>query len=149
MALDESYIDLSNLVNKIQKHYSFESEIAANKPRLSSIHEEGEALCKQSHFASSEIVSQLEDLQSEWNHLIETSNLKKTRLAEANSALIYLHSVDDLDAWLEEVETSIESVDHGKDLNAVTKLLKKLSATEAEVSRYTLCLVITKFNLVC
>ena len=63
VALDESYMDLANLVNKIQKHSSFESELSANKPRLSAVREEGEALCAQSHFASSEIVSQLEDLQ--------------------------------------------------------------------------------------
>ena len=36
---------------------------------------------------------------------------------------------------MEEVETSLESADHGKDLNSVTKLLKKLAATEAEVAR--------------
>ncbi len=33
LALDESYYELSNLQNKIQKHSSFEAEIAANKPR--------------------------------------------------------------------------------------------------------------------
>ena len=30
---------------------------------------------------------------------METSSLKRTRLTEANSALIYLHSVDDLETW--------------------------------------------------
>ena len=133
VALDESYLDLSNLVNKIQKHSSFEAEIAANKPRLASIKTEGQALCQESHFASIEIASQLEDLQSEWTHLIETSSLKKTRLHEANSALIFLHSIDEFEVWLEEVETGLESEDHGKDMNSVSKLLKKLSTIEGEV----------------
>merc|ERR1711892_880048 len=124
VALDESYYDLSNLQNKIQKHASFEAEIAANKPRLLAINEEGEELCRKSHFASQEIANQLEDLQSERNHLQETSNLKKSRLYDANTALIYLHGLDEFDSWLE---------DHDKDLNSVSKLLKKLQATEADI----------------
>ena len=135
VALDESYCELSNLVNKIQKHSSFEAEIAANKPRLLAIQEEGEDLCRQKHFAGQEIAGQLEDLQSEWSHLMETSNLKKTRLHEANSALVFFHSVDEFEAWLDEVEAGLESGDHGKDLNSVTKLLKRLGSVEAEVGR--------------
>merc|ERR1719300_1072890 len=46
VALDESYLDFYNLQNKIQKHASFEAEIAANKQRLNAIKEEGENLCK-------------------------------------------------------------------------------------------------------
>jgi len=133
VALDESYYDLSNLQNKIQKHASFEAEISANKPRLLAINEEGEELCRASHFASQEIASQLEDLQSEWNHLLETSNLKKSRLHDANTALIYLHGLDEFDSWLEDNEGILVSEDHGKDLNSVSKLLKKLQATEADI----------------
>jgi len=133
VALDESYYDLSNLENKIQKHASFEAEIEANKPRLLAINDEGEQLCRKSHFASQEIANQLEDLQSEWNHLQETSNLKKSRLYDANTALIYLHGLDEFDSWLEDNEGILESADHGKDLNSVSKLLKKLQATEADI----------------
>merc|ERR1719347_742959 len=133
VALDESYYDLSNLQNKIQKHASFEAEIAANKPRLLAINEEGEELCRRSHFASQEIAGQLEDLHSEWNHLQETSNLKKSRLHDANTALIYLHGLDEFDSWLEDNEGILVSEDHGKDLNSVSKLLKKLQATEVDI----------------
>merc|ERR1711892_192516 len=133
VALDESYYDLSNLQNKIQKHASFEAEIAANKPRLLAINEEGEELCRKSHFASQEIANQLEDLQSERNHLQETSNLKKSRLYDANTALIYLHGLDEFDSWLEDNENILVSEDHGNDLNSVSKLLKKLQATEADI----------------
>ena len=58
VALDESYLDFYNLQNKIQKHASFEAEIAANKQRLNAIKEEGENLCKKDHFASQEIANQ-------------------------------------------------------------------------------------------
>ena len=134
VALDESYYDSYNLQNKIQKHASFEAEIAANKPRLSSVQDEGADLCKKSHFASQEIANQLEDLQVEWNHLLETSNFKKTRLGDANEAIIFLHVVDDFDAWLDDLEKILESDDHGRDLNSVSKLLKKLQATEADIA---------------
>merc|ERR1719500_1390904 len=58
VALDESYYDLSNMQNKIQKHVGFEAEIAANKPRLQAIRDEGEGLNDRNHFASSEIAVQ-------------------------------------------------------------------------------------------
>ena len=133
VALDESYCDPYNLQNKIQKHASFEAEIVANKPRLSSVQDEGEQLCKNSHFASQDIANQLEDLQSEWNHLQETSNFKKTRLRDANEALMFLHVLEEFESCLDENEKVLESEDHGKDLNSVSKLLKKLEATEADI----------------
>ena len=95
--------------------------------------EEGAELCSRGHFASSEIAGQLEDLASEWQHLQDTSGFKKQRLQEANEALIFLHGLDEFDSWLEEVEKVLESADHGKDLNSVSKLLKKVTATEADI----------------
>ena len=44
-----------------------------------------------------EIVAQLEDLQSEWSHLVDTSAIKRTRLNEANSALVYFHSIEEFE----------------------------------------------------
>ena len=130
---------ISNLQNKIQKHAGFEAEVAANKSRLVAINTEGEELCSRGHFASQEIAGQLEDLASEWTHLQDTSKLKRERLHEANTALIYLHGLDEFETWLEENERLLESEDHGKDLNSVSKLLKKLQATEADIlSRFFL-----------
>ena len=97
MALDESYYDLSNLQNKIQKHAGFEAEVAANKSRLVAINTEGEELCSRGHFASQEIAGQLEDLASEWTHLQDTSKRKRERLHKANTALIYLHGLDEFE----------------------------------------------------
>ena len=141
VALDESYYDLSNLQNKIQKHAGFEAEVAANKSRLVTINTEGEELCSKGHFASQEIAGQLEDLASEWTHLQDTSKLKRERLHEANTALIYLHGLDEFESWLEENERLLESEDHGKDLNSVSKLLKKLQATEADILSRFYCYI--------
>ena len=91
MALDESYYNLSNLQNKIQKHVGFEAEVAANKSRLVAINTEGEELCSRGHFASQE------DLASEWTHLQDTSKRKRERLHKANTALIYLHGLDEFE----------------------------------------------------
>ena len=97
VALDESYYNLSNLQNKIQKHAGFEAEVAANKSRLVAINTEGEELCSRGHFASQEIAGQLEDLASEWTHLQDTSKRKRERLHKANTALIYLHGLDEFE----------------------------------------------------
>ena len=42
-------------------------------------------------------MAQLEDLQSEWSHLVDTSAIKRTRLNEANSALVYFHSIEEFE----------------------------------------------------
>ena len=104
-----------------------------------SIQKEGVELCQRSHFASQEIAAQLEDLHSEWSHLLDTSSLKRARLLEANSALIYLHSLEEMEIWLEEVEAVLESDDHGKDLSSVAKLLKKLQVCSRGLMQKTRC----------
>ena len=73
VALDESYLELANLQNKIQKQAGFEAEVTANRSRLEAVNLEGDELCSRSHFASQEIAGQLEELGKEWQHLQDTS----------------------------------------------------------------------------
>ena len=118
VALDKSYYNLSNLQNKIQKHAVFEAEVAANKSHLMAINTKGEELCSTGHFASQKIASQLEDLASKWTFLEDTSKLKREKLHEANTALIFLHGLDELKTLLEEYERLLESGDQRNDLNS-------------------------------
>lgn len=83
MASDENYRDSSNLQSKIQKHIAFEAELVANKGRIGGVSNEGESLIREGHFASVEIQSKIDELETDWRSLQETSATKRDRLNEA------------------------------------------------------------------
>ncbi|KAJ8678764.1 hypothetical protein QAD02_014551 [Eretmocerus hayati] len=133
VASDENYREATNLQSKIQKHVAFESELAANKGRVSAVTSEGEALVKENHYASKEIRVRLDELEAEWELLQETSKLKKTRLDDAYQALLFNRTLDEFEAWIDEIETQLQSEDHGKDLSSVAHLLKRHTNLENDV----------------
>lgn len=133
VASDENYRDSSNLQSKIQKHAAFESELMANKGRVAAVINEGEALIEENHYASKDIQERLDDLEAEWRHLQETSELKKNRLNDAYQALLFGRSLDEFETWMDEVETQLQSEDHGKDLSSVANLLKRHTNLENDV----------------
>lgn len=137
MAGDENYTDPTNLQNKIQKHATFEAEITANSNRLQNIVAKGQDLIDAKHFASSEIKTRLDEVEADWKHLQELSDLKRERLNDAYQALLFNRSMDEFEAWLSQVETLISSGDYGKDLASATNLLKKHQAVENEVQQHT------------
>ncbi|CAL7939039.1 unnamed protein product [Xylocopa violacea] len=133
VASDENYRDSSNLQSKIQKHAAFEGEMMANKGRVAAVVSEGEALIEENHYASDSIQERLDELEAEWRLLQETSELKKTRLSDAYQALLFGRTLDEFEAWMDEVETQLQSEDHGKDLASVANLLKRHTNLENDV----------------
>ncbi|XP_053986770.1 spectrin alpha chain isoform X1 [Hylaeus volcanicus] len=133
VASDENYRDSSNLQSKIQKHAAFESELMANKGRVAAVVNEGEALIEENHYASDSIQERLEELEGEWRLLQETSELKKNRLNDAYQALLFGRTLDEFETWMDEVETQLQSEDHGKDLSSVANLLKRHTNLENDV----------------
>ena len=83
VASDENYHDPSNLQSKIHKHLGFELELFANRGRVGAVTVEGEALIGAGHFASIEIQTRLDELESAWRELQESSHLKRDRLNDA------------------------------------------------------------------
>lgn len=137
VASDENYRDPSNLQSKMQKHATFDAEITANSGRIQNIILKGQELIDSKHFASNEIQTRLGELETDWKHLQELSDLKRDRLNEAYQALLFNRSVDEFEAWLTQVEAQLASTDYGKDLASVNNLLKKHSAVENEVQQHT------------
>lgn len=117
IATDECYKEPSNLQSKIQKHSVFDAELLANSSRISSIIAEGENLIDAKHFASNEIQQQLELVETEWSKLQDASRIKKIRLVQAYDALIFLRSIDELNSWMDEIETQLSSEDYGMQNN--------------------------------
>lgn len=47
--------------------------------------------------------------------------------------MVFSRTLEDLEAWIEEVEAQLQSEDHGKDLVSVANLLKRHSLLENDV----------------
>lgn len=145
VALDENYREPSNLQSKIQKHTVFDSELNANTNRVEAVIHEGESLIEAKHFASKEIHSQLEMLETDWQKLREASRDKRDRLNQAYEALIFARSLDEFNTWMDEIESHLSSEDYGKDLASVNNLLRKHEMLEADVTHHAdICDMITE-----
>lgn len=83
VASDDSYRDPTNMQSKMQKHQAFEAELTANKGRVNNVNNEGEALIGAGHFASMEIQTQLNELESQWRQLLDETSFKRDRLQDA------------------------------------------------------------------
>eukprot|EP00096_Caligus_rogercresseyi_P009860 TRINITY_DN3445_c0_g1_i1.p1 TRINITY_DN3445_c0_g1~~TRINITY_DN3445_c0_g1_i1.p1 ORF type:complete len:1494 (-),score=668.45 TRINITY_DN3445_c0_g1_i1:164-4645(-) len=136
IALDETYLDLTNILSKIQRHSAFESEVLANEGRLDTLKSEANELSHLHIPVSKEVGQQIKDLSSEWLHLIDTIKMKKIRLEQANGANTYINVLKELRAFEEETSELFQAEDYGKDLNSVKALLKKQTEIEADLGRY-------------
>uniref|UniRef100_A0A1B0AD16 Spectrin beta chain, non-erythrocytic 5 n=1 Tax=Glossina pallidipes TaxID=7398 RepID=A0A1B0AD16_GLOPL len=136
LALDENYREPNNLQSKLQKHNAFDSELLSNASHVQEVIKEGERLIKSEHFAKEEIAQQLEMLEADWLKLKAASNEKKDKLNQAYQALNFNRSIDEFNNWMDEVESHLSNEDYGKDLPAVTNLIKKHERLETDVAHH-------------
>ncbi|XP_023929927.1 spectrin alpha chain-like isoform X4 [Lingula anatina] len=140
-ASDESYLDPTNLQNKVQKHQNFEQELAANQSRIEAVNKQGQDLIDSNHFASDITRERLEEIQELWQQLNEQTEKKSGRLNEASEQQAYNRNVEDVELWLTEIENFLMSEDFGKiitkgDLTSVQNLQKKHALLEADVAAH-------------
>lgn len=137
IAADENYREPINIQNKIQKHATFEAEIFASGERIQNVVEEGKELIVANHYAARDISIRLDELENDWKHLLELSNLKRDRLNEAYQALLFNRSLEEFEMWLTEVENLLKSTDTGKDLASANNLLKRHAVLENDIHQHT------------
>merc|ERR1719362_2814759 len=126
VALDESYLELTNILSKLQRHSVLESEIAANAERIFDVEKVNE-LSKDSSIPANikkEVLQQMEELSADWNHLRETAKSKQIRLLQANKAVEFVNSVDEIVHWLKEADEVLRNDDLGKDVESVISFEK-------------------------
>jgi spectrin beta len=98
--------------------------------------QEGDDLKIQGHFASTLITEECRKLNESWTLLEKASKEKRDRLREAHQALLFNRQADDIEAWMDDVETQLASEDHGKDVMSVNSLLKHHQLLEEDIEKY-------------
>ena len=81
----------------------FESEILSNHERLEVIVKEAEdcSLLTVPESTTREVNQQVDDLKEEWKHLNETMRSKRVRLEQANRAVDFINSVDEVNTYVD------------------------------------------------
>merc|ERR1719210_2049363 len=135
LAEEESYKDHANIQSKHQKHQAFEAELAANADRIQSVLAMGHNLIERAKCAGSEdaVQHRLESISEQWELLTHKTSEKSMKLKEANRQRTFIAAVKDLDFWLDEVKSLLNTDDSGKDLASVQNLTKKHQLVEADI----------------
>ena len=135
LAEEETYKDPANIQSKHQKHQAFEAELAANADRIQSVLSMGENLIDRNKCAGSEdaVQQRLKSISEQWEILSMKTTEKSMKLKEANRQRTFIAAVKDLDFWLGEVESLLNTDDVGKDLASVLNLMKKHQLVEQDI----------------
>ncbi|CAB4055755.1 SPTA [Lepeophtheirus salmonis] len=135
LAEEENYKDPANIQSKHQKHQAFEAELGANSDRIQSVLSMGQNLIDRRKCAGSEdaVQNRLRSISEQWEILTQKTCEKSMKLKEANRQRTFIAAVKDLDFWLGEVESLLNTDDSGKDLASVQNLMKKHQLVEADI----------------
>ena len=135
LAEEENYKDPANIQSKNQKHQAFEAELKANAERIQAVLDMGRNLIDRRKCAGSEdaVQNRLKSIQEQWEILTQKTSEKSMKLKEANRQRTFIASIKDLDFWLGEVESLLNTNDLGKDLASIKNLMKKQQLIEADI----------------
>ncbi|XP_072407098.1 spectrin beta chain, non-erythrocytic 1-like isoform X3 [Chiloscyllium punctatum] len=132
-AQDMSYDEARNLHTKWQKHQAFMAELASNKDWLDKIDRDGKQLISEKPDTEPIVEEKLKYLHRLWDDLESTTKTKAQCLFDANRTELFTQSCADLDTWLNNLDSQLQSDDHGKDLTSVSILLKKQQMLENQM----------------
>merc|ERR1719245_2226958 len=138
LAQEENYKDPANIQSKHQKHLTFEAELAANAERIQAVLAMGQNLIERKKCAGSETAVQqrIESISEQWEVLSQKTTEKSMKLKEANRQRTFIAAVKDLDFWLGEVESLLNTDDVGKDLASVLNLMKKHQLVDNDIESH-------------
>ncbi|XP_054684656.1 spectrin beta chain, non-erythrocytic 5 [Grus americana] len=134
IAQDDSWKDPSNLQTKLQKHQTFQAEIMANRNHLDSIKSEGEKMLRERHYAPEAIQSRLQEMEELWEELLANCQDKQAKLQDAYKGLHFQRSVEDMEKWLEDVESELKAPYSNNDLVVLNSHLKKQEELEEDIT---------------
>ena len=138
VAEEETYKDQANIQSKYQKQQVLEAEIAANADRIQSVVAMGKNLIDRNKCPGSDeaVQQRLEFISEQWQVLSMKTTEKSEKLKEANRQRTFIAAIKDLDFWLGEVESLLNTDDVGKDLASVLNLMKKHQLVEVDITSH-------------
>ena len=138
LAEEENYKDLANIQSKYKKHQAFEAELETNSERVQGVLAMGQNLIKRGECAGSEeaVETRLQSIKEQWEILSRKTHEKSIKLEEANRQRTFIAAIKDLDFWLGEMESLLNTTVSGKDLASVQHLMRKHQVVEADITAH-------------
>ncbi|KAF6133107.1 spectrin beta, non-erythrocytic 5 [Phyllostomus discolor] len=118
--------DLKGELRHLWKHQAFQAEVQAHEEVVISAIKEGETLLAQSHPQAGEVSQRLRVLQGHWEKLRQAVALRGQDLEDRQSFLEFLQRADLCEAWIQEMEVTVNTGDLGQNLEHCLHLLKWL-----------------------
>ncbi|KAM5340248.1 LOW QUALITY PROTEIN: spectrin beta chain, non-erythrocytic 5 [Glossophaga mutica] len=116
---------LKDKLRHLQKHQAFQAEVQAHEEVIISVVKEGELLT-QSHPQAGEVSQRLRVLQEHWEKLRQALALRGQDLEDMQNFLEFLQRADLCEAWIQEMEVTVNIGDLGQNREHCLQLLKRL-----------------------
>ena len=104
------------------------------RSRLYRIQESGEELIKEKPEMQELVRPKISELEDHFDQLETVTKQKGERLFDANRAVLYEQSCDDIDGWVDELETQIMHGDDTSDLASLNILMQKQQMIETQMA---------------
>ncbi|XP_037501776.1 spectrin beta chain isoform X5 [Rhipicephalus sanguineus] len=135
VAQDETYRSAKTVHSKWTRHQAFEAEVQANKERLERAQQAGRALVAEKPEMAPLVEPKLQELEQQFNNLEDTTQAKGQRLFDDNRHVLYEQTCDDIDSWIDELESQVLVSETGQDLASVTTILQKQRDVENQMAQ--------------
>lgn len=133
--LSEDYgQDLETIQALVRKHEGFETEVAAVREQVESVQKEAVKLCETFPDAREHIEVKKEETVEIWSELVDKSQQRKDKLAQAEQLQAYFDEYRDLMAWINEMLARITAPDLAKNVAGAESLIAKIGEHQAEVN---------------
>ncbi|KAK7507079.1 hypothetical protein BaRGS_00001930 [Batillaria attramentaria] len=128
--------DLTSVNLLLSKHKAMEDEMQARHSHLQSVIQASQDLIEAGNFGAEKIQERIDEINQQWESLIDLATYRKKRLNEAVDFYQFFADADDVDAWLVDTLRIVSSKDVGKDEASVQSLLKKHKEVTEELKNY-------------
>ncbi|XP_041353644.1 spectrin beta chain-like isoform X2 [Gigantopelta aegis] len=128
--------DLTSVHLLLNKHKAMEDEMTARHSHLQSVLEVGNDLINAGNFGADKIQSRTDEINQQWESLIDLAAFRKKRLNEAVDFYQFFADADDVDVWMVDTLRLVSSEDVGKDEASVQFLLKKHKEVTDDLKNY-------------
>ncbi|XP_016897058.2 spectrin family protein isoform X2 [Cynoglossus semilaevis] len=128
--------DLTSALHLLSKHEAFSDEMAARYGPLSNSIAAGDALVKEGHFGAQQVTDRIQDINTQWAHLEETTKDREQRLKEAVALYQFHTDANDMKTWIAETLRRVSSQEVGYDEFATQTLARKQREIQEEIQSH-------------
>ncbi|XP_064621468.1 spectrin beta chain-like isoform X3 [Lineus longissimus] len=133
--------DLTTVHLLLTKHKAVEDELQSRHSHLQTVIRVGEDLIEAGNFAADKIKNRIDEINTQWDNLIELAAYRRKRLLEAVDFYQFFADADDVDTWMHDTLRLVSSEDVGHDESSVQSLLKKHKDVTEELENYNSVIV--------